>query len=191
MGSRYLDVRTPILLLSIGAPASEMTVLRETRCIIFDWGNTLMRNVPAYEGPRASWPEAETIPHAREVLAQLCSEWMLALGTNAANSDETEIRTALDLGGLGEFFDKIYSHQSVGYPKPSPEFFAFIAQDLGLENSALVMVGDDFNTDVLGANRAGIRGIWLNEHSDDHRVGLGYETIHELSALPRTLARGN
>ena len=150
-----------------------------------------MRNVPAYEGPRATWPDAETIPHAREVLAELGSQWTLALGTNAANSEEAEIRTALDLGGLDEFLDKIYSHGSVGYPKPSTEFFRFIAQDLGLAPSALVMVGDDFDTDVLGANRAGIRAIWLNEHSDDHRVGLGYETIHELSALPRILARGN
>lgn len=150
-----------------------------------------MRNVPAFEGPRASWPEAETIPHAREVLAELCPQWTLALGTNAGNSEESEIRTALHLGGLDEFFDKIYSWKSVGHPKPSTEFFRFIAQDLGLAPSSLVMVGDDFDTDVAGAVQAGIRGIWLNEHSDDHRVGLGYQTIHELRSLPQMLAQEN
>jgi putative hydrolase of the HAD superfamily len=161
--------------------------LREKRCILFDWGDTLMRDFPAYSGPMVTWPVVETLPHVKEVLAELCSQWLLALATNAMDSDEETIRAALHRGGLSVFLDRIYCYRKVGHKKPSREFFAFIVENLRLEPLALVMVGDDFATDVLGAKRAGIRAIWVNEHSAEKREGAMYRTIHEFRALPQVL----
>ncbi|MFQ5569645.1 MAG: HAD family hydrolase [Rhodothermales bacterium] len=162
---------------------------RTIRYLLFDWGDTLMRDFPEYTGPMASWPTVETIPHAREVLAGLCGRWKLALATNAADSDEEEIRAALHRGGLNRFLDRIYCYRKIGHRKPSQKFFAFIKDDLGLGPECLIMVGDHFETDVLGANRAGLRSIWLNEHSDEVREGDMHQTIHDFRALPRALQR--
>jgi putative hydrolase of the HAD superfamily len=60
-------------------------------------------------------------------------------------------------------------------------------QDLGLTVDDVVMVGDSFESDVMGANRMGIRAIWLNERSAELRTGEMYRTIRNLSELPQVL----
>jgi len=43
--------------------------------------------------------------------------------------------------------------------KPSPAFYAAALAALGLEPSRAVMVGDDLEADVHGAQAAGVRGV--------------------------------
>lgn len=160
-----------------------------SRCVLFDWGDTLMRDFPEYPGPMASWPVVESLPRAAEVLAALRSGWTLALATNAGDSDEAAIRAALARVGLDALLDRIYCRRTVGHEKPAAEFFEFILEDLRLDRSAIVMVGDDFDRDVLGANRAGIRAIWLNERSEQDATGRMHRTVHRLDELPGMLAR--
>ena len=161
---------------------------RGERCILFDWGDTLMRDIPGQDGPMATWPEVVVLPGAREVLEELQGGWRLALATNAAASDEKDIRAALARGGLDGFWDVIFCYRSVGHRKPSPEFFVHALESLSLPPSACVMVGDAFDSDIVGANRAGIRGVWLNERDGENREGEMYRTIHRLSDLPAVLA---
>lgn len=131
-------------------------------CVLFDWGDTLMVDFPDCLGPMSEWPHVEAVAHARETLEVLRSRgWRLALATNAADSDEAEIRAALARVGLDGLMDRVYCSREVGDSKPSPGFFAFIVNDLGLQSSEIVMVGDNYEVDVVGANRAGIRAVWL------------------------------
>jgi len=147
-----------------------------------------MRDLPGYDGPMATWPRVEAMPHAAETLATLQSGWLIALATNAAASDETQIRAALARVGLAHYFDAIYCFRAIGYKKPSAEFFAYILNDLGIPATSAIMIGDDFETDVVGANRCGIRAVWLNTVSNEARRGEMFETIHDLSELPQALA---
>ena len=161
---------------------------RERRCVLFDWGNTLMRDIPGNEGPMALWPAVEPLPHAAETLAALHPEWTLALATNAADSDEEEIRKALRRGGMDRWIDRVYCFRKIGHRKPSAEFFSFILRDLGLPPSALVMVGDDFSSDVLGANRVGIPAVWLNMNTPEKKESASHRTLHDLGQLPELLS---
>ena len=161
--------------------------MRESRCILFDWGNTLMRDFPDAVGPMADWPRVETLPGVEEILLQLRPAWTLALATNAVASDETSCWKALARGGIASLLDKVYCFQTIGHMKPAPAFFDYIVQDLPMERASIVMVGDDFENDIRGATRSGIRGIWLNQSSDEARVGPLYETIHNLQSLPNAL----
>lgn len=164
----------------LGAP-------RKSQCILFDWGDTLMRVFPEFNGPMSTWPHVEAIPYARQVLAELGPQWLLAFATNAAASDEADIWAALGRVDLSQFLDKAYCFRSIGHKKPSPEFFGYILDDLRMDRSRVVVVGDDFETDVLGANRSGIRAIWFNERSDEVREGKMYRTIHDFRSLSQTL----
>ena len=137
-----------------------------------------------------TWPVVETLPYAKEVLAELHPQCMLVLATNAVDSDEKAIRAALYRGELNGFLDRVYCYGNVGYKKPSQEFFEFITEDLKLRTSAFFMVGDNFSTDVLGANRAGIRAIWFNEHNDEKRKDAMYQTIHDFRDLPQIFQNG-
>jgi len=43
--------------------------------------------------------------------------------------------------------------------KPSPHFFALALNDLNLPPEHVVMIGDDIESDIIGANRMGMRGV--------------------------------
>ncbi len=161
--------------------------MRESRCILFDWGNTLMRDFPDAEGPMADWPRVETLPGVKEILRQLRPHWTLALATNAVASSEPAVWKALARGGIASLLDKVYCFQTIGHMKPAPAFFDYIVQDLPMDRDRIVMVGDDFENDIRGATRSGIRSIWLNQSSDEARVGPLYETIQNLQSLPNAL----
>jgi putative hydrolase of the HAD superfamily len=160
---------------------------RTSGCILFDWGNTLMRDFPDVRGPMAAWPQVEVMPHVVEALAAVRPRWTLALATNADDSDEPEIWAALRRVGLDKLLDAIYCSRRIGHRKPSSAFFTCILQELRMPPSQVVMVGDDFETDVLGANRAGLRAIWFNDRTDEVRIGTLYRTIHDLRSLPSAL----
>jgi putative hydrolase of the HAD superfamily len=88
---------------------------------------------------------------------------------------------------LNRFLGKVYCFRKIGHKKPSPEFFGYILDDLGLDASRVFMVGDDFESDVLGAVGCGIRAVWFNENSNEARNAKSYETIHDMRSLPRVL----
>lgn len=156
--------------------------------MLLDWGDTLMVDSDGCSGPMVGWEYVEAIPHARDTLRELRSRgWRLALATNAGDSHERNIRTALARVEMDELLDRVYCSSAVGYTKPAPEYFDFIKNDLGVEASELVMVGDHLGADVIGANRAGLRAVWLSRDGrtappDDMR-----RTICDLAQLPGLL----
>jgi len=156
-------------------------------CLLFDWGDTLMRDFKDYPGPMKDWPRLEAIPGAAEALAALQPVWILALATNANDSDEADIRAALQRVNLDQFLDRIYCSKNVGHKKPSAAFYQYILEDLRLTYRSVCMVGDNYEVDVLGANACGMRAIWFNEHSRELRENDLLRTIHHLSALPESL----
>lgn len=126
---------------------------RVGHCVLFDWGDTLVRVFPEYDGPMYKWPRVESLPQANKVLEVLQTRWVLALATNAQDSNEAEIRKALRRVGLEHALDHIFCFRSVGYRKPSPLFYNAILDDLQVDPRHAIMVDDDFETDVVGANR--------------------------------------
>ena len=135
--------------------------------VLFDWGNTLMVDFPEYEGPMSSWPRVEAVTHARETLEQVRAlGWGTALATNAGDSLEADIRAALARVELDPLIDRVFCSREVGHNKPSPEFFTFIKKALALPDKDLVMVGDDFQKDIEGATKCGIRAVWFRPRQD-------------------------
>ena len=158
------------------------------RAVLVDWGGTVMEDLPFFPGPMASWPEVRTVEGAEKALRTLHGDHIIALVTNASRSGEREIRAALSRAGLGAFVDRVYCPLETGHRKPSPALFSHVLDDLGLRPERAVMVGDDFETDVLGAAGCGIRAVWLNRDSREIRTGALYRTIHDLSSLPAAVS---
>lgn len=167
-------------------------------CVLFDWGGTLMIDFPQCKGPMASWPQVEAMPHAHETLERIRAlGWRTALATNADDSLESDIREALARVELDTLIGRVFCSREVGHRKPSPEFFAFIENDLGLPAHDLVMVGDDYTKDVEGASRCGIRAVWYrpgrkSNAATARRSKAAWRTIRDLRELPELLQnRGN
>jgi putative hydrolase of the HAD superfamily len=160
---------------------------REARCVLLDWGDTVMRVFPEYEGPMFAWPRVEAVEGIREALVKLQPDWTIALATNAADSEEQEIWSALARVGLDRLIDRVFCYRGVGHRKSAPEYFERVLADLGIEANHAVMVGDDFEADVLSANRSGIRAIWFAENGTNKKTSEMHRTIHGLHELPEAL----
>jgi putative hydrolase of the HAD superfamily len=163
------------------------SALKKSRALFFDWGGTLMREFPGSTGPMYLWPEVAALPGSVEALEALFPHWTIAIASNALASDESEIWAALQRVELAPWVDRIYCYRGTGYKKPAREFFEYILTDLHLEPMQCVMIGDDFQVDVQGANQAGIYGIWLNSHTRERRAGQLYRTIYGFPELSATL----
>ena len=72
--------------------------------------------------------------------------------------------------------------------KPEPAFFGAAVRDLGLEAKAVAMVGDDPETDVAGAQAAGLRGIQVKTGKYRRRsTGEPDAEIEDVTRLPEII----
>ena len=151
--------------------------------ILFDWGDTVMRDDPTSTVPMVEWQTVEVIEGIAEVLAYLRSSGRrVVLATSADISDESQIRAALARGGVAEYFSPIYSFKNTHLPK-GEAFYRHILNDLIIPASDALMVGDHFAKDVQAANAVGIFAIWFNPRSDETRKGDLHATVHSMREL--------
>ena len=129
---------------------------------LFDWGDTLMANIPGNSGPMCNWPTIQAMPNAKETLYRLSKFAKCHIATNAKDSESNQIWLALARADLESFITKIFCYKTVGYAKPSPEFFEHISRELQVNMRDLVMIGDNLEKDVMGAVRCGLQAIWYN-----------------------------
>lgn len=151
--------------------------------VMFDWGDTVMKDNPRLQTPMYQWPTVEAVDGAEEVLRAIHAHRTIIMATGADHSDEIDIRRALDRVGLNDAFDYIFCFKNTGLQKPSEAFYRRILHGLNARASDVLMVGDSFENDILRANRVGIAGVWLNTRDAQNRQGDRYRTIHCLRDL--------
>ena len=132
--------------------------------IIFDWGNTLMRDFPEYKGPMASWQKIEVIDCVDEMLSEIKKKYCLCVATNAGDSDTALMVKALERGGIKQHFNHFFSSKDLGFSKPNPMFFSAITNYLYLITSECVMIGNDYEKDIVPAKYVGMKTIFFNEN---------------------------
>ncbi|KFI06114.1 HAD family hydrolase [Massilia sp. BSC265] len=64
--------------------------------------------------------------------------------------------------GLARHFDASVAAPTFGVAKPDPRIFLEACKLLGVAPHEAVYVGDDLLLDVQGAQRAGLRAVWMN-----------------------------
>lgn len=158
--------------------------------ILFDWGDTLMVDNPNYSGPMYQWPEIEPCEGASNVLATLSASYECHVATNAADSSEQDIWSAFNRCGLDQFISKVFCFESIGSRKPSPEYFSAIQKALACEKEELLMVGDFWEKDIVGALAFGIDAVWINSELRDRAVSQ-VRQIAVLSDLVTLLNESN
>lgn len=152
--------------------------------ILFDWGDTLMRDDPLQTSPMAIWPIVELVGGADVLVTYLAhSGYRLGLATSAAVSNENEIRAVLARVQINQYFEKIYCFSNTGLQKPSEAFYRHILDDLNLKPQEALMIGDSLEKDVLAPNQLGIPAIWYNPYTSEERDGEMHFTVHNLAEV--------
>lgn len=72
---------------------------------------------------------------------------------------QTEHGLQLDIGGFIDGLEFASGKQATIIGKPSAEFFHIAVADMGLQPSQIAMIGDDIDSDVGGAQGAGLLGL--------------------------------
>lgn len=151
--------------------------------VLFDWGDTVMRDYPERTNPMVEWETVEVVEGIADVLAYLHSTGRrIVLATSAAISDEDQIRGALRRGGLNTYFSRMYCFKNTQLPK-GEAFYRHILDDLQISPSDALMVGDGFEKDIQIPNRLGMDGVWFNPGSDEVRENERHVTVHSMNEL--------
>lgn len=69
--------------------------------------------------------------------------------------------------GLRDYFDTIILSEDAGVNKPSPQYFDYALRQSGAMRESTLMIGDNLQTDILGALNAGIDAILFNRWDVD------------------------
>lgn len=78
-----------------------------------------------------------------------------------SNVDQ-DISALLDKLGLTPWLQVVVTSLDTGYNKPSPEIFYEAARRVGVQPAEAIYVGDQYEIDVIGANKAGMKGILID-----------------------------
>jgi putative hydrolase of the HAD superfamily len=79
-----------------------------------------------------------------------------------SNGQSAEQRRKLVSTGIVERFEIVHISDACRAPKPSSEIFLGACRAAGTAPDEAIYVGDLYETDAVGARRAGLRGVWLD-----------------------------
>jgi HAD superfamily hydrolase (TIGR01509 family) len=133
------------------------------------------------EQPFAIWQETDFYPDALPCLAAL-RERGLRVGAAGNTRREAEAMIAPHV-------DLIGSSARWGVEKPSPEFYARLVEECGVEPARIAYVGDRVDNDVLPALAAGLVAVHIRRGPWGflHETPLGALEIRGLGGLPALL----
>lgn len=115
------------------------------------------------------------------------------MGIVSNAGDDQDVQQLADGFGITDYFDFILTSAACGHRKPHPHIFELALSNWDCLPSETVMVGDNLDADIRGAQEAGIYGIWINRRADpkteDRNRVQPDASLSSLSELPTALDR--
>jgi FMN phosphatase YigB (HAD superfamily) len=129
------------------------------KAVIFDFGHTIMDESKGQETPLESRPVClmpglfSTLPHIT---------FRMGIWANTRVSNAQDVRRWLKRAGINQYFEWVITSVDAGARKPDRAFFSYALKKCKLQKEEALFIGNQLNTDVLGANGYGIRCVWLS-----------------------------
>jgi putative hydrolase of the HAD superfamily len=95
--------------------------------------------------------------NALDILDYLKPQYSMHIITNGF--EEVQIRK-LRNSNLSPFFDQVITSEKVGVKKPNPVIFEYALEIAGADAHESVMIGDNFEADIIGAMEVGMQAIF-------------------------------
>lgn len=134
----------------------------------------------------ASWKCFDDVERSLPQLSD--SGYQLAISTNF----DDRLHSVLDVSSYLTSIKHRVISATVGFRKPSAEFYAAVIQECGCPAEQILMVGDNFEYDVRAARQSGLQALHLDRDSG-HAAGEADESppLRSLTDLVRRLRNRN
>lgn len=120
---------------------------------------------------------------AYDLLTKLKKKYKIGIITN--NLVDEQVRK-LKEGKIEHLVDVMLTSEEAGVTKPNPEIFNMLLARLNVAADEVVMVGDYWNSDIIGAHKLGIKSIWINVYGEpcpDPEMAVEVKTLAEVEAV--------
>ncbi|TGV02100.1 noncanonical pyrimidine nucleotidase, YjjG family [Flavivirga rizhaonensis] len=98
-----------------------------------------------------------------EILDYLNLNYNLHIITNGF--DEIQYKK-LTLSNIDKYFKTVTNSEMVGVKKPNPKIFNFALESAKSNSSQSVMIGDNYEADILGAKNIGMEVVFFDIHNE-------------------------
>lgn len=112
----------------------------------------------------------------------------LAVVTNVETAtQEAKIAAA----GLAAYLPDVFGADLADRAKPDPALFKIACGQLRVDAADVVHVGDSWDADVIGAQNAGMRAVWLDRDGvgRDRPLPDGVQRVTSLAEIPALIGR--
>lgn len=101
------------------------------------------------------------LPFALDILHYLQDKYTLHILSNGFREVQYK---KMDNSGLTSFFDKIILSEDAGANKPSKDIFDYALSITSANREEVLMIGDSWEADIVGAHQSNIHQVWYNPH---------------------------
>lgn len=101
------------------------------------------------------------LPFALDILHYLQDKYTLHILSNGFREVQYK---KMDNSGLTSFFDKIILSEDAGANKPSKDIFDYALSITSANREEVLMIGDSWEADIIGAHQSNIHQVWYNPH---------------------------
>ncbi len=131
---------------------------------------------------RISPTKTKLFPNALEVVFELSKKYRLHILTNGFSEVQF---VKVENSGLSPYFETIITSEMAGFQKPNPEIFDYALLKTKALKKETIMIGDDLEADILGAQKVGIDQIYVNFENKSHSENPSYEvnSLLEISKI--------
>ncbi len=113
-------------------------------------------------------------PYAIEILEYLYPKYKLHIITNGF----AEVQAVkLSESGMRRFFDQIITSEEAGVKKPDSKIFNFAFDKSGAKPINSIMIGDDYEVDIIGAKEVGMDQIFFDPYSLQPNLDCNYRVV--------------
>jgi putative hydrolase of the HAD superfamily len=115
----------------------------------------------------------------------------LKIGVVSNGTLVEQVETLVRLG-IVNLIDAIVISEEYGYEKPSAKLFDVIAESLSISKSNILLVGDDWKSDIVGGFEAGMKVALLTQYVNSRpkcEIKLPYYLIENITDVLSLLNR--
>ncbi len=121
------------------------------------------------------------IPNTVEVLEYLAPKYNLHIITNGFQEIQDKKLRGSNIHG---YFDQVINSELAGVKKPHPYIFELALTKANVASKNALMVGDNIEADILGAQSVGLQTIHFNAHNEpEHNICKMINSLIEIKSI--------